>query len=128
MVNIGGQGVITGPQDCNCANLCPGYAHCICIADLEEHICRIYCTDETLAARRADSDPAPGGKFTLDRRVRLEMHGASLGEAGALIAETVDAEIYVPAHRIDERRDLAFEDVSLETVVRELGLMAFVRP
>jgi hypothetical protein len=56
------------------------------------------------------------------------VHGASLGEASALIAEAVAAEIYVPAHRIDERRDLSFEDVSIETVVRELGLMAFARP
>jgi hypothetical protein len=125
--------VVTGPQDCNCANICPGYSQCICIADLEEHSCRFYCYGAARAAKRVSSDLGPESaavddKIPLDRRVRLEMRGASLGEAGALISETVDADIYVPAHRIDERRDLLLEDVSLETIVRELGLMALVRP
>ena len=131
MVNIGP--VVTGPQDCNCANVCPGYAQCVCIVDLEEQSCRFYCDGAARTAERASSDPkaesaSVDDKITLDRRVRLEMRGASLGQVGALIAETVNAEIYVPAHRIDERRDLLLEDVSLETLVRELGLMALVRP
>jgi hypothetical protein len=67
-------------------------------------------------------------KVGLDRRVNFDMHGASMGEVGSLLAETADAEIYVPAHRIDERRDLYLEDVSLDMVVRQLGLLALVRP
>jgi len=70
---------------------------------------------------------AVDNKVGLDRRVNLDMRGASLGEVGSLLAETADAEIYVPAHRIDERRDLYLEDISLETVVRQLGLLALVR-
>ena len=45
-----------------------------------------------------------------------------------LLAEIVDAQIYVPADRIDEQRTLYLREVSVETVVRELGLMAVVRP
>jgi hypothetical protein len=56
------------------------------------------------------------------------MRDASFGKAGKLLAAIADAEIYVPADRMDERRTLYLQGVSLETVVRELGLMAVVRP
>ncbi len=45
-----------------------------------------------------------------------------------LLADVADAEIFVPADRIDERRELYLDNVSLDTVIRELGLMAVVRP
>jgi hypothetical protein len=122
--------VITGPEDCTCANVCPEYAHCICIADLEAHICRIYCTDEVIAVKQVfpvngeEADAA--ARMPLDRRVNLDVRGASLGEAGTLIAAIADAQIYVPAGRLDERREISLRDVTLETVVRELELMAIV--
>jgi len=56
------------------------------------------------------------------------MRDASFAKAGKLLAEIADAEIYVPADRMDERRTLYLEEVSLETVVRKLGFMAVVRP
>jgi hypothetical protein len=49
-------------------------------------------------------------------------------KAGKLLAEIADAEIHVPADRMDERRTLHLEEVSLETVVRELEFMSVVRP
>jgi hypothetical protein len=58
----------------------------------------------------------------------LNLRGASLGEVARLLAGIVDAEIFVPAHRLDERRELYLKGVSLDTVVRELGLMAVFRP
>lgn len=67
-------------------------------------------------------------KVELDRRVNLQMHNASLGKAGKVLAEVAEAKIFVPGDRIDERRDLYLEDVPLEEVIRELGLMAQVRP
>ena len=45
-----------------------------------------------------------------------------------VIAEITNAQVFVPADRLDERRTLYLEDVSLETAVRELELMAVVRP
>jgi hypothetical protein len=123
-----------GPRDCVCSNVCPGCATCAAIAILDEKICRIYCTGCPATATRREvsaigaENLAVDNKVGLDRRVNFDMHGASMGEVGSLLAETADAEIYVPAHRIDERRDLYLEDVSLDMVVRQLGLLALVRP
>jgi hypothetical protein len=123
---------ISGPRDCVCSIKCDGCATCIAIAILDEKICRIYCTgcpdDRRQVSAIGAENLAVDNKVGLDGRVNLDMRGASMGEVGSLLAETTDAEIYVPAHRIDERRDLYLEDVSLDTVVRQLGLLALVRP
>jgi hypothetical protein len=52
------------------------------------------------------------------------MRNASLAEAAQLLVSAAYAEIFVPATRIDERRDLHLESVPLDTVLRELGLTA----
>jgi hypothetical protein len=67
-------------------------------------------------------------KAALDSRVDLDVRGASLAEVGSLVARIADAEIFVPAHQLNQRRELYLEGVSLDTVVRELGLIAVVRP
>jgi hypothetical protein len=69
----------------------------------------------------------PPGTFpgiALDHLVDFDMRNASLGEAAELLARRAYAEIFVPVNRIDERRDMRLESVPLDTVVRELGLMA----
>jgi hypothetical protein len=90
-------------------------------------LCGYHCSDAVAKARHHDRDTAPE-KVALDDHVNMEMHDASLGEAGKLIAEVAEAKIFVPADRIDERRDLYLQDVALEAVIRELGLMHVVRP
>jgi hypothetical protein len=52
------------------------------------------------------------------------MRNASLAEAAQLLVFGTYAEVFVPASRIDERRDLHLESVPLGTVLRELGLTA----
>jgi hypothetical protein len=82
--------------------------------------------------RRSYDGPDPdevGPKATLDQVVKLSTRGATLGAVGALLADVTDAEIYVPADRIDERQeDLYLEDVTLDAVIRSFRLMAVVRP
>jgi hypothetical protein len=118
-------------EDCTCAIQCPDYAHCACIYVYDIGLCRVRCSDEAakaLAREAKVSGDAVTSKAALDARVKLDLRGASLAEAAELLAEVSDAEIYVPAHRLGERRELYLEDVSLDTVIRELKLMAVVRP
>jgi len=114
-------------RDCSCDGICQGYAHCVCLFDHKTGLCGYYCSDPVAKARNSERDGA-AEKVALDSRVNVDMRDALLGEAGKLLAEIADAEIYVPADRMDERRTLDLKEVSLETVVRELGLMAVVRP
>jgi hypothetical protein len=116
------------PKECTCAAVCPDDAHCACAyiyadeRDPNDH-CECICP-----ARAPASFSELEVKSALDRRVDLNVRGASLADVGGLLARIVDAEIFVPAHRLDERRELYLTGVSLDTVVRELGLIAVVRP
>jgi hypothetical protein len=118
-------------EDCTCANQCPDYDHCICIYVHDIGLCRVLCSDDPakVVARDAKlSGDAVVSKAALDARVNVDMRGASLAEAARLLAEVTDAEVYVPAHRLDKRRELYLEGVSLDTVIRELKLMAVLGP
>lgn len=112
------------PSECTCAAVCPDSEHCACAyiyadeRDPNDH-CACICSDPF---------SEPEVKSALDRRVNLDLRGASLGQVGGLLARIVDAEIFVPASRLDERCELYLHGVSLDTVVRELGLIAVVRP
>jgi len=114
------------PNECTCAAVCPDSDQCACLytyadeRDPNDH-CACICSV-------VNPFSEPQVKSALDRRVDLNMRGASLGEVGGLLAGIVEAEIFVPARRLDERRELYLKDVSLDTVVRELGLIAVVRP
>jgi hypothetical protein len=111
-------------DDCNCASKCPDYAHCVCIYDIKTGKCGYSCSDSVAGVNLSE----PVLKVALDSRVNVRMNGATLAEAGRLLADLTDAEIFVPASQLDERRDLYLMDASLDTVVRELSLMAVVRP
>jgi hypothetical protein len=119
---------ITG--HCTCDEMCPGAAHCACIlVPFSPHAtagdCTCICSHPEVATIKGDEAVQ---NVALDQHVNMQMHDASLGEAGKLLAEVAEAKIFVPADRIDERRDLYLQDVSLEAVIGELGLMAEVRP
>jgi hypothetical protein len=62
--------------------------------------------------------------ITGDDLVDFDMRNASLAEAAQLLVSGPYAEVFVPASRINERRDLHLESVPLGTVLRELGLTA----
>ena len=111
-----------GARNCNCANVCPDYDHCGCVYIYEEGHCHCLCGPRGVTA------PELVTKAALDSRVDLDVRGASLAEVGSLLARIADAEIFVPAHQLHQRRELYLEGVSLDTVVRELGLIAVVRP
>ena len=116
------------PSECSCAVVCPGDDQCACLytyadeRDPNDH-CACICGGPLAA-----SFSEPEVKSALDRRVDLDLRGASLADVGGLLDGIVDAEIFVPAGRLDERRELYLKGVSLDTVVRELGLIAVVRP
>ena len=110
---------------CMCANFCSGSAPCICMFSHASGNCYCCCDGKVPLAMEP---PDRTQKVALDRGVNVDMRGASLGEAGKLLADIANAEIYVPAERIDEQRMMNLQEVSLETVVRELGLMASYDP
>jgi len=117
-----------GHGDCNCRFLCSGHPGCIAcwVYDIARCVWQCYNPDGTnvyTAVTVAEDD-----KVGLDRRVDLRVNGVALGEVGKLLAELANADIYVPADRIDEPQDLYLEDASLDTAVRELNLMAVERP
>jgi hypothetical protein len=89
----------------------------------EEQICHGLCTDTAQAATRTGEHEARA-RITLEHRVAVEMRDASLSEVASLIGRIADARIYVLADRLEERRTLRLQDVSLAGVVRELDLMA----
>ena len=117
---------------CSCADVCAGKAHCACLFVYGVPEPRTNCTCICGNGAAAEWVRRPGderaGRATLDAVVRLDVRAASLREIGMLLADVADAEIFVPADRIDERRELYLDNVSLDTVIRELGLMAVVRP
>ena len=116
-------------SDCRCSFVCAGQAGCIACWIYDRGRCLYQCytpAGEPVYTVLAADEVVE--KVGLDGHVDLRMRNASLGEVGRLLARVTDARIYVPADRIDERQDLYLEDASLDTVVRELGLMAVERP
>ncbi len=85
--------------------------------------CEVFCTNCTGTPPDPDVTVVPH-VVSRDDVVDFDMRNASLGEAAQLLARNAYAEIFVPANRIDERRDMRLESVPLDTVLRELGLMA----
>ena len=113
-------------DQCNCATICPDYAQCAITWVYELGQCAGTCFG--LVSRPDREDETLPAKVALDSRIDLDMRGASLGNVGRLIAAITDAQIFVPADRIDECPDLYLQDVPVDTAVRELGLMAVERP
>jgi hypothetical protein len=109
---------------CLCENACPDSARCICMFSHGSGNCYCFCDGKVSFATEP---PDRTQKVALDSRFNVDMRGASLGDAGKLLADIANAEIYVPADRIDEQQNLNLQDVSLETLVRQLQLMAVVR-
>src|SRR5256885_17165441 len=109
---------------CTCEDRCPDCQTCMVWLIHDEGVCHGFCTG--CAAEAPPSLAEVTRRFPLDSLVDVEMRGVSLGEAARLFAAGADAEIYVPAHRLDERRDLYLKAVSLDTVLRELGLIAVI--
>jgi hypothetical protein len=116
-----------GHDDCNCATLCPGSVECALIWIYDTGVCHGYCDFKAPAARRDHGD-AVAAKMALDSRIDLTMRDVSLGSVGSLIAKITDAQIFVPADRIDEQGTLYLIDVSINAAVQELELMAVERP
>ena len=86
--------------------------------------CEVFCTSCTGTPPDPNVTAVPHGSVALDDVIDFDMRNASLGEAAQLLARGAYAEIFVPVNRIDERRDMRLESVPLDTVLRELGLMA----
>ena len=85
--------------------------------------CEVFC-ESCSGPAPPGHHKVPHGSVALDDVVDIDMLNASLGEAARLLARFAYAEIFVPADRIDERRDMRLESVPLNAVVEELGLMA----
>ena len=108
---------------CDCDSECPGCLSCAVMLVHDPHgWCESFCGN--------CPEPLPhtikGSRRPVmsDDLIDFDMRNASLGEAAQLLARGAYSEIFVPANRIDERRDLRLESVRLDTVLRELGLMA----
>ena len=107
-------------SDCICEKQCPGAIECACVYTYDNNECHGYCIDAVPKSKTM--------KVALDSRIDLNLRGASLGLVGKLLADVADADIYVPGSRIDEKRDLYLEDVTLDSAIRELQLLAMIRP
>jgi hypothetical protein len=110
------------PGDCNCAQVCPDYGHCACMYIYEEDRCFCTCQD-----RPGPLMVQPQFPTRLDDTVNFDLRGASLAEVGSLLADVVDADLYVPAHRLEERQEFFLEAVPLQMVISALGMIAVPR-
>ncbi len=106
---------------CTCEAHCPDCLTCMVWLIHDEGVCHGNCTGCT--EKEPPSLAAATRRFPLDSLVDVEIRGVPLGEAAKLLAQGADAEILVPAHRLDEPRDMYLKSVSLDTVLRELGLV-----
>jgi hypothetical protein len=109
---------------CDCDSECPGCTSCAVVYELPHGRCWRFCDG-------CPNPIAPGLKVrdarspvTRDALVDFHMRNSSLAEAAQLLFSAAYREIFVPASRINERRDLHLESVPLDTVLRELGLTA----
>ena len=116
-----------GHEQCNCHTLCPDAVECALVWIYDTGECHGYCETKVPAAKRDHGD-AVVAKVALDSRIDLDVRGGSLGSVARLIAKVTEAQIFVPADRIDEQRTLYLTDVSLGAAVRELELIAVERP
>ena len=111
---------------CDCESECPGCKGCAVAYVLPHGICASLCSGcgggEPHKIPLKSRDPLR--PITRDDLVNFDMRNLSLGEAAQLLVGIAYAEIFVPASRINERRDLHLESVPLDTVLRELGLTA----
>ena len=111
---------MSDPDDCTCEHMCPGAVACACVYNYETGECHGYCENKVPKEKTL--------KAALDSRVDVNLRDASLGLAGRMISDLADADVYVPAGRIDETRSLYLKDVTLDAAIRELGLLALIRP
>jgi hypothetical protein len=111
------------PTDCVCAVVCPDYGHCACMYIYEENRCACTCQNRP--------GPLPlevQAQFTrLDAMVNFDLRGATLSEIGSLLADLVDADFYLPAHRLEESQEFLLEAVPLQTIISALGVIAVPR-
>jgi hypothetical protein len=105
------------PEDCTCANLCPE-GPCIAIY--------IHGTQECWVACDADDDQKtlpPLNSVSLDARVSVETHNATVADVSELLGKASKAELLVPAASIRDRVIIDVKETTLAEVVDELGLV-----
>jgi hypothetical protein len=111
------------PGNCNCALWCPDYDDCACMYTYGSGGgCRCICEDHPGPAEVEAQFPT-----RLDDMVNFDLRGASLTKVGSFLADFVDADLYVPAHRLEERQEFFLEAVPLQMVISALGMIAVPR-
>ena len=90
----------------------------------------MYIYEENRCACTCQNRPGPlplevQAQFRLDAMVNFDLRGASLSEVGSLLADLVDADLYVPAHRLEESQEFFLEAVPLQTVISALGMLRY---
>src|SRR5689334_3372798 len=103
-------------MSCDCDTACPGSAHCIAIWLYDKGVCWSLCQDATSAA-------GIDLKQVLDSEVDIEVKAMSLARVAEFLSGRVDAEILVPAARINEAVDLIEKKTYLRAVVEKMGLV-----
>jgi hypothetical protein len=110
------------PRDCNCDLMCPGVSPCICLVIYSDETgkhgtCECWCSGGVAEDRR----------YGLDQIVDFNLRAAPLGRVGFVLASKCTADIYIPALDLDKPMTLWLKRVTLETAIREAGLMALDR-
>ena len=114
------------PHQCNCDNDCPDLPHCICILIHDEHRCICDCWGDDPIVVPADAGQKPGEgdrKFSRDTIVNLTARNATLGRVAAQLARIVTDDVLVSALELDKPIALSLNKVTLDTAIREIGLV-----
>jgi hypothetical protein len=103
--------------NCTCDNICPGSPDCTCI--WYEHLAACVCScAPTSVVEELDE------KVDLYARIHVTARDMPLWRLAQQLSSTCDAELLVPAGRIDEKVSLAPQWLTMGALIEKVGLVA----
>jgi hypothetical protein len=103
-------------DNCTCENICPDSPDCTCIWFENIQACVCSCAGA----------PPPHllkVKAAMDSKVNVTSRNAKLGKFARFLSEVCEAEILIPAARLDEKLSLYEKGVTIGEVARKVGLV-----
>ena len=103
-------------ENCTCDQMCPSSPDCTCIWIEHLHACIIYCV--------GGSGPhVLKAKVALDAKVNVTASGTDLAQLAKRLSDVCDAEILVPAARIDDKVALYEKGATIGQILEKVGLL-----
>ena len=102
-------------DNCTCEHMCPDAADCTCIWYESTHACVFSCSSTLPHLLKV--------KKAMDETVTVTTRNVELGKFAQLLSQVCDAEILIPAARLEEKLNLYEKGVTIGEVARKVGLV-----